>query len=89
MEKLFIITDEDGMHARPAAAVMQAAKAFKSEVFAEAKGRKLKVNTLLDFMSLELEQGDILQLITVGEDAEVAMEALAVIMAEGLAVVQE
>ncbi|MCM3042223.1 HPr family phosphocarrier protein [Paenibacillus motobuensis] len=86
MEKNFRITDEDGIHARPATALVNTANKFKgSESFAEANGKKVTLKSILGVLSLGLEKGDDLKLIVEGDQAEEAIQALAEVMInEGL-----
>ncbi|HEY4392354.1 MAG TPA: HPr family phosphocarrier protein [Paenibacillus sp.] len=86
MEKNFRITDEDGIHARPATALVNTANKFKdSEAFAEANGKKVTLKSILGVLSLGLEKGDALKLIVEGDQAEEAIQALAEVMVnEGL-----
>lgn len=86
MERKFIITDEDGIHARPATALVNTANKFKSaESFAEANGRKVTLKSILGVLSLGLEKGDSITLLVEGENAEEALQALTDVMVnEGL-----
>lgn len=86
MQRNFKITDEDGIHARPATALVNTANKFKgAESFAEAKGKKVTLKSILGVLSLGLEQGDIITLSSEGEEAEAALKALSDIMvSEGL-----
>lgn len=86
MQRNFKITDEDGIHARPATALVNTANKFKSaESFAEANGKKVTLKSILGVLSLGLEQGDSITLISEGEEAEAALTALSDIMvSEGL-----
>lgn len=86
MEKNFRITDEDGIHARPATALVNTANKFKgAEAFAEANGKKVTLKSILGVLSLGLEKGDSIKLIVEGEGAEEALQALTDVMInEGL-----
>ncbi|GGH29219.1 HPr family phosphocarrier protein [Paenibacillus segetis] len=86
MEKIFRITDEDGIHARPATALVNTANKFKGvESFAEANGKKVTLKSILGVLSLGLEKGDSITLSSVGENAEEALQALTDVMVkEGL-----
>ncbi|WP_435924561.1 HPr family phosphocarrier protein [Paenibacillus sp. DYY-L-2] len=86
MEKNFRITDEDGIHARPATALVNTANKFKgAEAFAEANGKKVTLKSILGVLSLGLEKGDSIKLIVEGEGAEDALQALTDVMInEGL-----
>jgi phosphocarrier protein len=90
MERTFKVTDEDGIHARPATALVNTANKFKSEVFAEAKGRKVTMKSILGVLSFGLEAGDTIKFIASGEDeAEVISALEEVFVKEGLGVVHE
>ncbi|MGG6310979.1 HPr family phosphocarrier protein [Paenibacillus macerans] len=86
MERMFKITDEDGIHARPATALVNTANKFKgAESFAEANGKKVTLKSILGVLSLGLEQGDSIKLIVEGEEAADALQALTDVMVnEGL-----
>ncbi|MDO3409058.1 HPr family phosphocarrier protein [Saccharibacillus sp. CPCC 101409] len=86
MEKTFRIVDEDGIHARPATALVNTANKFKStESFAEANGKRVTLKSILGVLSLGLEKGSTLTLITQGEEEGAALQALEdVMVGEGL-----
>ncbi|NMO96803.1 HPr family phosphocarrier protein [Paenibacillus lemnae] len=91
MQKTFRITDEDGIHARPATALVNTANKFKdTESFAEAGGKKVTLKSILGVLSLGLEQGDTLTLISEGPSENDALNALADVMVnEGLGELNE
>lgn len=90
MEKTFKITDEDGIHARPATALVNTAGKFKSEVFAEAHGKRVTMKSILGVLSFGLEPDDVIKFIATGEDEAQAIAALEdVFVGEGLGVVYE
>lgn len=86
MQKTFKIIDEDGIHARPATALVNTANQFQGvEAFAEAHGKRVTLKSILGVLSLGLEMGDTLTLETDGEGGIVALEALQnVMIKEGL-----
>ncbi|MBE0337677.1 HPr family phosphocarrier protein [Paenibacillus sp. 28ISP30-2] len=86
MQTTFRITDEDGIHARPATALVNTANKFSgAESFAEANGKKVTLKSILGVLSLGLEQGDIINIICEGAEAADALKALEnVIVNEGL-----
>ncbi|MFD3260085.1 HPr family phosphocarrier protein [Paenibacillus lentus] len=86
MEKVFRITDEDGIHARPATALVNTANKFAgAEVFAEANDKKVTLKSILGVLSLGLEQGDLIKLTVEGDNAAEALQALTDVMVkEGL-----
>ncbi|GIP30354.1 phosphocarrier protein HPr [Paenibacillus sp. J23TS9] len=82
MQKTYKITNEDGIHARPATALVNTASKFKSEVFAEANNRKVTMKSILGVLSFGLEPGDLVTFIAEGEDASDVLEALDEIFAK-------
>lgn len=86
MERVFKITDEDGIHARPATALVNTANKYKeADSFAEAGGKKVTLKSILGVLSLGLEQGDLLTLSVEGNQAEEVLQALTDVMInEGL-----
>lgn len=88
MQKTFKVTNEDGIHARPATALVNTSNKFKSEIFAEAKGKKVTMKSILGVLSFGLESGDVITFIANGEDEAEAIAALEeIITKEGLGVV--
>jgi phosphocarrier protein HPr len=88
MQKTYKVTNEDGIHARPATALVNTASKFKSEVFAEANGRKVTMKSILGVLSFGLESGDLVTFIANGEDeAEVLAAFDEIFTKEGLGVV--
>jgi len=76
MQKTYKVTNEDGIHARPATSLVNTASKFKSEVFAEANNRKVTMKSILGVLSFGLEPGDLVTFIAEGEDASDVLEAL-------------
>lgn len=76
MEITFIITTPEGIHARPATQLVNTANKFKSEISAEAKGKKVSLKSILGVLSLGLEQGETITFIVNGEDEAEAIATL-------------
>ncbi|MEE4569854.1 HPr family phosphocarrier protein [Paenibacillus polymyxa] len=91
MQKSFRIIDEDGIHARPATALVNTATKFTgTDAFAESKGNKVTLKSILGVLSLGLEAGDTLTLITEGSESMEALDELTdVMIKEGLGEVNE
>lgn len=75
-EKKVVIRNQQGLHARPAALLVQTSNKFKCDVEV-CKGRQ-KVNgkSIMGIMTLAAGAGTTLILRTQGEDAQTAMEEL-------------
>ncbi|ANY72310.1 MULTISPECIES: HPr family phosphocarrier protein [Paenibacillus] len=91
MQQTFRIIDEDGIHARPATALVNTANKFQdTNSFAESNGKKVTLKSILGVLSLGLEQGDTLTLITEGGNESEALQALQEVMInEGLGELHE
>ncbi|MEG1312175.1 MAG: HPr family phosphocarrier protein [Romboutsia sp.] len=76
MEKLVIIKNASGLHARPAGMFVKKAAEFKSTVEVIAKGKTVNAKSIMGIMSLGLSQGDELTISANGEDQETAVNAL-------------
>lgn len=73
-----------GLHARPAARVAQVAKGFEAEVSIAALNRRANAKSPVALMSLGLRHGDAATLIASGEDAALALDAVADLIASGM-----
>lgn len=54
----YAITDEKGMHARPAGLLVKAAESVESEVLLTCKGQKADCRKIVSIMSLGIQKGD-------------------------------
>ncbi len=77
MEKKFIVTDEAGLHARPATKVVNAASRYSSELTLKYKGREVNLKSIMGVMSLGIGQGSEIFINAKGEDEEEALVAIA------------
>ncbi|HHE32584.1 MAG TPA: HPr family phosphocarrier protein [Chlorobaculum parvum] len=71
-----IITNNAGLHTRPAAAVVKLASKFKSEFFIEMEGSAINAKSIIGVMSLAAPKGSRLVLRLEGEDEEEAARQL-------------
>lgn len=78
------ITDETGLHARPAGALVKAASAFESEIFLEKDKKKASAKKLFALMGLCIKCGDTVKLIAEGKDEETAAASLKKFFEENL-----
>jgi phosphocarrier protein HPr len=77
------VVPEEGLHARPAAQFVKAAKGFDSEITVIKGGTKANAKSSLNLMTLGATRGDRLIIRAEGEDEEAAAEALAELLAQG------
>ena len=70
------IMKASGLHARPAANLMKAAKKYKSDVRVDKNGEPHNAKSLVDILSLGVNMGDEITLTCEGEDEEEAASYL-------------
>ena len=71
------IENELGLHARPAALLVQLANKFKSEIYIRKDGQRTNGKSILGIMLLEATKGSKLDIVARGSDAREAVEAVA------------
>lgn len=72
----YTITDEVGIHARPAGLLVNESKKFVSSIILTCKGKSADTTKLMALMALGVRRGDSVQLEITGEDEDKAAEAL-------------
>ena len=86
VEKQFTITDKAGIHARPAAILVNLANKFDSEVNIVHREKKVNLKSILGLMSLGIAYGTEFKVNIEGEDEKEALHELESLMQkEGLA----
>ncbi len=75
-EQKFVITEESGLHARPATVLVNAASKFASDINLECDGKSINLKSIMGIMSLGISKGDEIKVIADGDDAEEAVEAI-------------
>lgn len=81
-EKVDII-NSDGLHARPAAALVKLSSKYESDFFIHMYGYRINGKSILGVMTLAAEQGAELELETEGPDEKEAMEAIKELIQNG------
>jgi phosphocarrier protein HPr len=76
ISKDYIITSAEGIHARPATALVKLTKNFKSVISIKKGERVVKLNSLLNILSLAAKGGETISIITEGQDETDAMKAI-------------
>lgn len=78
------ITDQEGIHARPAGELVKLAKQFTSTVQIGKDGKKVDCKKIFGIMSLGAKQGHVVTFTADGADEDQAIEAISKFMAENL-----
>lgn len=76
MEKNVIVGLISGLHARPAALLVQEAKKFNAEISIGVGTQKVSALSIMGLMSLALSKGTEVTVYAEGEDAQEAVGAL-------------
>ena len=75
-EKTFTITDETGIHARPATVLVQTASKFSSDVNLEYNGKTVNLKSIMGVMSLGIPKGASIKVTASGADETQAIDAV-------------
>jgi phosphotransferase system HPr (HPr) family protein len=76
------ITNELGLHARPAAEFVRRASGFRSEIWLVKDGKRFSAASLIDVMRANVDCGTAVTLEANGPDAETAVERLTRLLRE-------
>lgn len=71
-----VITNPTGLHARPAAQLVQTAAGFKSKIKIAGNGKAADAKSILGVMSMGIAQGTMVTITAAGEDEEACLLAL-------------
>ncbi len=80
----YIILAPQGLHARPATALIKLAKNYKSAISLQKGGKTIKLNSMLNLLSLAIKGGETVTLIVDGDDENEAVAAVSQFFTEQL-----
>lgn len=84
-ERKFTITDETGIHARPATSLVNEAGKYSSDITLEYNGKSVNLKSIMGVMSLGIQKGAQITITANGSDGEEAINGIAQVMKrEGL-----
>jgi phosphocarrier protein len=72
-EKTFTITEEAGIHARPASLLVSNAGKFSSEINIEYKEKKANLKSIMGVMALGIKKGETIKITAEGPDEDDAI----------------
>ncbi len=70
--KDYVITAPHGLHARPATSLIKLAKSYKSAISLKKGEKTIKLNSMLNILSLNVKGGETVSVSVEGEDEFVA-----------------
>ena len=80
----YVITDEIGIHARPAGMLVKEAKSCTSKITIAANGKEVEATKLMAIMQLGAKKGTEVMIKAEGEDEDSAIAKLETFMRENL-----
>ncbi len=80
----YIITDNEGIHARPAGMLVKLATTFTSKITIGKDGKDVDLKRILSVMSLGCKKGHTITITASGEDEDAAIEAIQLFLKENL-----
>ena len=85
VKKEMTITNNIGLHARPATFFIQKANTFKSSIWIEKDERRVNAKSLLGILSLGIVGGANIRIIADGSDEQLAVDGLVKLVESGFA----
>ena len=80
----YVITDPEGIHARPAGMLVKAAKEFACDIKIAKGAKAMNCKAIFGVMGLAVKKGEEVTLTFDGADEEAAYEAISKFMQENL-----
>ena len=80
----YVITDEQGIHARPAGLFVKEAAACECNVTISKEGKEVDAKRILGVMGLGVKKGQEIVLKTDGADEDAAMDKLSAFLKENI-----
>jgi phosphocarrier protein HPr len=72
----YIITSPQGIHARPATKLIRLTKNFKSTISLKKDDKLVRLNSMLNILSMVIKGGETISIIIEGDDEIIAAEAI-------------
>ncbi|NJO81185.1 MAG: phosphoenolpyruvate--protein phosphotransferase [Cyanobacteria bacterium RM1_2_2] len=79
-----IVPNPTGLHARPAAVLVNLAKKYQSNICLKRGDKEVSARSVVGLMGLEVDHGDTVQLVAEGADADAAIAELSEALRSGL-----
>lgn len=76
VEKTVIIKNRAGIHARPAALLVQTANRFSSNIYLEKDGEKINSKSIMGILTLAATYNSPIKIIADGNDEEDALQTI-------------
>ncbi len=83
LERTFTVVNSLGLHARPAAMIVQTANRFRCDINFEKDGLQVNAKSIMGVLTLAAGKGATVVVSCEGADAAAALDALAKVFASG------
>ena len=80
----YVITDEIGIHARPAGLLVKEAKKYASKIVIKANGKSAEATRLMAIMGMGVKCGQTVEVEVTGDDEDTAFEGMKAFFEENL-----
>ncbi|WP_426671861.1 HPr family phosphocarrier protein [Mucilaginibacter sp. McL0603] len=80
----YVIMAPQGIHARPATTLIRLTKNFKSTVSLKRGDKTIRLNSMLNILSMTIKGGEIISVIVDGDDEAEAAKAIGLFFTEQL-----
>ena len=80
----YVITDEIGIHARPAGLLVKEAQKYASKVVIKANGKSAEATRLMAIMGMGVKCGQTVEVEVTGDDEDTAFEGMKAFFEENL-----
>lgn len=75
-ERVIVVINKLGIHARPAAMIVRVANKFEGDLFVEKDGEQVNGKSIMGLMMLAAGKGTKLKFITIGYDGEAVLDEM-------------
>ena len=75
-EREAVITNETGLHARPAAVIVQKANEFQADIFLQKDEDRVNAKSIMGVMMLAAGEGSKIKIIAEGDDEQEAVDCI-------------
>lgn len=76
LARTVVVSNQLGLHARPAARLAQESQKFNSEITVVWESQEVDAKSILDLLTLAAAQGSRLEIRAVGDDADNALDCI-------------
>lgn len=83
LERIFLIVNSLGLHARAAAQLVQTANRYRADIHVEKDGMEVNGKSIMGVLTLAAAKGSNITVSAEGDDAEPAMAAIAKVIENG------